>query len=121
MYKETTPEREKEIIEKAAKFLVRLGVSEPAILFLQGFKALAYVGGSYAMMFVEPFVPFYESETHELINVFSKTENFVKLSDRIDELVNIQKQKEREERALSGKKSYTDKISDYLKGIFKRK
>lgn len=83
---ELSPEREKELIEKVAKIIVRNELASPTILFLQSFKSLAYLSASFLLMFVEPYLPVYEKESRELIIALGKKENIELLTIRIEEL-----------------------------------
>ena len=86
MYDKLTKEKEIEVIDKITNLIVKNGMSSPAILFLETFKSLSWIGGNYALMFVEPFLPCYINEGNELINVLGNIENVKLLINRIEEV-----------------------------------
>ena len=95
MYDEITEEREIELIDKIAKFVVKNGMASPSILFLETFKSLSWLGGNYALMFVEPFLPCYREEGNEIIQALGNIKNIKLLIKRIEEITE-QNKKENE-------------------------
>lgn len=97
MTSKLTPEQQKEVIDKVARLVVKFQMTAPALLFLITFKPLAWMGGRYATIFLEPFLPFYEVEAHELIEALGEIENVDVLIERIEEL-----EEEKKEQVKSG-------------------
>lgn len=83
-------------MNEIAHFLTRLGLAAPSVLFLHAFKSLAWIGGSYALIFIAPFLPFYEERGSEIIQSLGKIENVEMLIAKIEE---IEKSKRNSERA----------------------
>jgi hypothetical protein len=98
MPSDISAERQKQIIDKVARFIVSRQFTAPAILFLEGFKPLAWLGSRYATIFLEPFIPFYERESRELIEALGETESVEMLIKRIEEL-ELESQKEAKPKA----------------------
>lgn len=89
---------EQEILFKLADFIVKKGMTVPAILTLETVKPLNYIG-SQTMVFLEPFVQavFKDiSKYNTFRRMMEKRENVERLLQKIEELDAIQFQKEKE-------------------------
>ncbi len=110
MYNELTPEQEKELIDKTAQLLVKHDLNYPALLFIDSFKSLAWLGSRYASLFIEPFLPFKEKEFSELLYAFEKIENVDMLLNKIEELTEEKQKEDEKERQKTKSVSWLDKI-----------
>jgi hypothetical protein len=79
---------EENIIEKTSNLIYESGLSLPAILFLQSFKSLSYIGGTSFRLFISPFLFIKEKEITKMADVFEKQENIELLIDKIEERLN---------------------------------
>lgn len=89
---------EQEVLFKLADFIVKKGMTVPAILTLETVKPLNYIG-SQAMVFLEPFVQAVIkdiSRYNTFRRMMEKRENVERLLQKIEELDAIQFQKEKE-------------------------
>ena len=59
---EITPEEEDEIIKKIAERMHKYGMNVPAILLLETFKPLSYIGSQMGFFFISPFLPIFGEE-----------------------------------------------------------
>lgn len=82
-----SPERKEAIIEALAKRVVEMGLSLPAVLFLEMHKPLTFLA-SQAMTFVSPvFAAFFGFQRmNEVAAFLQERENIEALVDRIEEL-----------------------------------
>lgn len=79
---------EEDIIEKTSNLIYQSGLSLPAILFLQSFKSLSYIGSTSFRLLISPFLIFKEKEITKMADVFEKQENIELLIDKIEERLN---------------------------------
>jgi len=120
---ELTSDKEKEIIEKVARFIVDREMSPIAILFLEAFKPLSIVGSYFGQMFIEPFLPVYEKEGSEIILTFQKIENTESLIKKIEELEEekkLRKEKELEKEEELGKEKKLGKWEELEKNVIEK-
>lgn len=96
---EITPEEEEEIIKKAAEKIHQYGMNVAAILMLESFKPLFYIGGQMGRVFVFPFLPVLgdniEREGEKFFRIFEQRENVEKLILLLEKM----EEKPKEERA----------------------
>ena len=78
-----TAEDEEEMINKAAEKIHERGLDLAAVLFLQSYKPLAYVGGQIGRFMIFPFLYFMGGDIsrsgEKFFNIFEKKENLEKL------------------------------------------
>ncbi len=86
-----SPEREKELIDKIARFITDRHMQTPAILFLESFKPLSFVVGQFGMAYLGPFIPFFGRWGNEGLTLLQKRENVEQLLQRIEELSQSEK------------------------------
>lgn len=91
MWKEITPKKEEEIIEKVAQAIVKYDMELPALLFFMSLMPISFFGGQIALMFLGPYLPGLE---YEYFQVFEKRTNVDRAINRIRELKNL-KEKEK--------------------------
>jgi hypothetical protein len=88
---------DEEIIEAVAGRIVRMGMTAPAVFFLESSKPLAYVG-SQALVFFEPFVKSFLNFAHydRFVALMENRENVERLIRRVEELDDAALREERE-------------------------
>jgi len=107
---ELTDEDEDEMIMKIAQKIHDYGLDVAAVLMIESFKPLSYVGSQMGRFFVSPFLPAFgdniEMQGEKIFQIFEKRENVEKLIKTVEELnqqkeeqEKIRKAKEREEKA----------------------
>ena len=88
-----SPEREKELIDKMARFITDRHMQTPAIIFLESLKPLSFVIGQFGMAYLSPFTPFFGRWGNEGLILIQKRENVERLLQRIEELSRNQDKK----------------------------
>ncbi|UCC80863.1 MAG: hypothetical protein JSW64_05755 [Candidatus Zixiibacteriota bacterium] len=121
---EALTDEEKEILFKLADFVVRKGLTVPAILSLETVKPLNYIG-SQAMVFLEPFVQalFRDiSKYNTFRRMMEKRDNVERLLQKIEELdaIQFQKEKELKKKYKAEKKARWAKRKRFLRKLFGR-
>jgi len=80
---EISDEEVEEVILEAAQRIKRYGMEIPAIMALESFRPLMYVGGELTRLTLAPFLPFFGSNVdmwgQKLITVFEEKSNVDKL------------------------------------------
>lgn len=124
MHRELSTDEEKAVIDKAANFVVKNGFGEPAAILLEVYKPLFWIGGNYALVLIEPFLPFYEDVGHQLIQTLGKIENVSILIDRIKQLMDEKETEESRKKSLQQSPGRIEKIMSHLtmlkENLFKR-
>lgn len=91
-------EEEEELIEKVAEKIHEYEMETPAILYLESFKPLAYIGGQMGRLFVSPYLPALSKELgikgEKILRVFEKRENVEKLIELLEEKSKEDREKE---------------------------
>ena len=81
-------DREDELIDRIAKYIVKLGFETPATLYLTISIPLAYIQGQIGLFFLSPFLknlaPSIGVDSDEFMLLFQKRENYEKIIDRIE-------------------------------------
>lgn len=84
-----TEEEEEELIEKVAEKIREYRMETPAILYLESFKPLTYIGGQMGRLFISPYLPALSEELEmqgeKILRVFEKRENVEKLIELLEE------------------------------------
>jgi len=87
---EITPEEEERVIRKVASIIHKYGMDAAAILFLESFKPLVYVGGELGKFFISPFLPALGEEIsisgEKFFRIFEKRENIERLISMLEEM-----------------------------------
>jgi hypothetical protein len=100
--KKLSPEDETELINKVAKRVHDSGLDIAALIMLQTFKPLSYIGGEMSRFMFQPFLPIFGENIEvlgsQLINVFEKKENIELLIARIEELEKEEAEKKKKQR-----------------------
>ncbi|RJS88792.1 hypothetical protein CW700_06710 [Candidatus Bathyarchaeota archaeon] len=89
-------EKELELIEKIARWIVDKDLEGPAVMILQTIKPLSNIGGDLGLFYLAPFLPFLEDKGYRFLETFGKMENIERLIRRI-EWLNKEKYKEKRE------------------------
>ena len=103
---EITPEEEERVIRKVASIIHKYGMDAAAILFLESFKPLVYVGGELGKFFISPFLPALGEEIsisgEKFFRIFEKRENIERLITMLEEMSAEEVEVETEETPQSG-------------------
>ena len=115
---------EQEILFKLADFVVRRGLTIPAILSLESVKPLNYIG-SQVMVFFEPFVQALFKDIgkyNTFRRMMEKRDNVERLLQKIEELdaIQFQKEKELKKKYKAERKERWARRKRYIKKIFGR-
>lgn len=99
-----TPEEEEEFIRKIAQKIHDYGLEAPAILMLETFKPLNYIGAQMSRFMVQPFLPALGDSVgvagEKMIRIFEKRENLEKIMNLVEELAREDRKKKKAEAAL---------------------
>lgn len=115
MYSELTEQEERTLIEKFAKYVVDRRLEKPAILFLEGWKPISFVGSQFALMTIGPFLGMTDFSGEwgpKVILLFEKRTNVEFLLRRIDELVDQRDNKVENASARTEKQKAADQTTD---------
>ncbi len=92
--RELTPEEEEELIEKISTSIVKSGFGTVALLYLESYKPLSFVGGQMGLFYLSPILPLlgkWGAKGYDILMFISKRENIEKLINRIKELMEEEK------------------------------
>ena len=84
---ELTPDQEEELIENLAQLIMKHKMETPAILFLETLKPVSFVGSTFAMMYVAPFLDIYGVNVNKYALLFQRRDNVERLLQRIEALI----------------------------------
>jgi hypothetical protein len=110
-----TPEEEEELIKKVAEEIHKREMDAIAIILLQTFKPLSFIGAEMTRLFTFPYLPALGEENalsaEKMLHVFEKHENVERVLKTLEELADEDNKKRKEEkesrkklRAASNKK-----------------
>jgi len=92
MSMDVDPEKEKEIIEKIARYVVDKDMETQAIFVLESHKPLSFIMGQMGLFYLSPFLNIMPPElsytSNQYLYLFQKRETFEKIILRIEELSN---------------------------------
>ncbi len=97
--RELTPEEEEDLINKIASEIVRSGFGTVALLYLESYKPLSFIGGQLGLFFLSPILPLlgkWGQLGTDLLMLVSKRENVEKIIKKIEELMKEEKENEKE-------------------------
>ena len=87
---EVTSEDEDEMIAKIAQKIHESGLNVAAILMIQSFKPMAYIGSQMGRFFISPFLPAFGDDIgiggEKILQIFETQENFERLLKAVEEL-----------------------------------
>ncbi|MCS7096922.1 MAG: hypothetical protein NZ926_00320 [Candidatus Methanomethylicia archaeon] len=94
---ELSPERRKQLIDRIANEIVKRGLETPAIMFLETIKPLSFIGAEMAIFYLFPYIKAITTSqiVDEITAIFHDRSAVEELIKRIEELVEIEKEKER--------------------------
>jgi len=97
--RELTPEEEEELIERISNLIVRSGLGMAALLYLESYKPLSFVGGQLGLFFLSPILPFlgkWGEVGTDVMMLISKRENVERIIERVRELMEEESKREKE-------------------------
>jgi hypothetical protein len=87
---ELSEEEVEEVILEAARRIKQYGMEMPAIMALESFKPLMFIGGELTRLTLSPFFPIFGSNIdlwgNKLINVFEEKKNVEKLIQLLEQM-----------------------------------
>ena len=112
---EVSKERTAELIEKVAMFFAERRLGAPALLFLESFRPLNFIG-SQIMYFLTPFanVLFANREFEEFAAIMGERENIQLLIKRIDELDEKLNAEQRQRESIK-RKRFWNKVKRFFR------
>ena len=100
---EVTSEDEDEIIMKVAHKIHDYGLDAAAVLMIESFKPLSYVGSQMGRFFISPFLPVFgeniEMGGEKVFQIFEKRENVEKLIKTVEDLNRQEEERKKIEKA----------------------
>ena len=119
---EVTAEDEDEMIAKIAKKIHESGLNVAAILMIESFKPMSYIGAQMGRFFFSPFLPVFGENIgiggEKLLQIFEKQENLEKLVKAVEALEREEKERKNAEKAakLERKKAESGTGETHKKG-----
>ena len=119
---EVTPDDEDEMIEKIARRVHDSGMNVAAILMMETFKPMSYIGAQMGRFFVSPFLPVLGDDVgingEKILQIFEKQENIEKLVKAVEALEEEEAERKKAEKAekLERKKAESDNGETQEKG-----
>jgi hypothetical protein len=107
--KKETSEKEKELIEKAARKIVDSQWEFPTMFLLQTVKPLVWIGGELGYFFLAPLLPLLEDKGYDFLDTFEKREN-VELLIKAVERLHMEREEEKKEKERTQGQSLWDKL-----------
>ncbi len=120
MFEDATPEREEELIEQAAQYIVRHDLEDFAQIALEGTAPFGDIVGELGFMMTYPLaVTFFNRAGSDFINMFgfNYTLNAEKILKRIEELKKV---KELQEKHFKEQEKFRRKLKGEPEGWFAR-
>ena len=106
---EVTTEDEERIIRKTAETIHKYGMDVAAILMIESFKPLTFIGTQMGRFFLAPFLPVFGENVgvsgEKFLTVFEKRENVEKLISLLEEIANEKEIKKADKEESEEKKS----------------
>ena len=100
---EVTSEDEDEMIGKIAQKIHENGLDVAAILTIQSFKPMSFIGTQMGRVFISPFLPAFGENIgltgEKLLQIFEKPENVEKLIKAVEELARKEGERKKAEKA----------------------
>ncbi len=116
---EVTSEDEDEMIRKIAKKIHESGMNVAAILMIESFKPMAYIGAQMGRFFISPFLPVFGENIgisgEKILQIFETQENFEKLLTAVEELEREDEERKKAEK-LERKRVEAEKGETHKKG-----
>jgi len=100
---EVTSKDEDEMIEKIAQKIHDSGMNVAAILMMESFKPMSYIGAQMGRFFVSPFLPVFGENIgiggEKLLQIFEKPENVERLVKAVEALEQEEEERKKAEKA----------------------
>jgi len=100
---EVTAEDEDKMIKKIAATIHKYGLDVAAILMIESFKPLSFIGAQMGRFFVSPFLPALGEDVgisgEKFLQIFEKHENVEKLIKAVEELTREEEEQKKAEKA----------------------
>ena len=100
---EVTSEDEDKMIEKIAATIHKYGLDVAAILMIESFKPLSFIGAQMGRFFVSPFLPALGEDLgisgEKFLQIFEKHENVEKLIKAVEDLTREEEEQKKAEKA----------------------
>ena len=100
---EVSPKEQEEIIQKIAQTIHKHGLDMIAILMIESFKPLSFIGAQMGRLFVSPFLPMIGSDVgingEKFFQIFEKRENVEKLIQAVENLTQEEKELKKADKA----------------------
>lgn len=90
------PEKEMEIIDKLAEWIVDEELEAPSLTLLNMIKPIARIGGELAYFYLGAFIPLLDNYGYDFIDTFEKRENIELLMEKVDRLSRMRDKEKRE-------------------------
>ncbi len=105
---EVTSEDEDEMIEKIAQKIHDSGMNMAAILMIESFKPMSYIGAQMGRFFISPFLPVFGENIgiggEKILQIFEKQENLEKLVKAVEALEQEEEERKKAEKAAKREK-----------------
>lgn len=119
---EVTPEDEEEMIRKIAEKIHNYGIDAAAILMLESFKPLTYIGSQMGRFFLSPFLPLFGDKIglsgEKVFQIFEKRENLEKVLEALEKLTEQDKKKKEEEKLKKKSEGKESTAKKWWKRLF---
>jgi len=79
-------DKERELIDKAARWIADSGLQAPIMMLMQTIKPLSTIGGELGYFFLAPFLPLLDEKGYEFLDTFEKRENIERVMRRVEKL-----------------------------------
>ena len=110
---EVTPKEEEEMIGKIAQKIHESGFDLAAILMIETFKPLSYIGAQMGRFFISPLLPIFGKDIgisgDKFLQIFEKRDNVDKLIKAVEELERINNELKKAEKAKMAKNGKTER------------
>ncbi len=101
-----TSEKEMEMIDKFAQWIVESELEAPSLTILHMIRPLARIGGDLAYFYLGAFIPLLDNYGYDFLDTFEKRENVELLMQKVERM---SRERDRERRLKNGP-SFLDKI-----------
>ena len=84
LFQKVTPEEEREIIEKAYKWIKQKKLETAALLLIRGFGPFSFTGSMMLRFFLGPLIPFIGHREDVILSTFESKENLDRLEKMLE-------------------------------------
>jgi hypothetical protein len=105
------PEKEMEMIDKFAHWIVDSELEAPSLTLLHMIKPLARIGGDLAYFYLGAFIPLLDNYGYDFLDTFEKRENVELLMQKVDRL---SRERDKEKREKNGP-GFFDKVKQVFR------